>query len=97
MTIKFGFGIDARGAVPAVEEYDTIEWMQSDGYWATLTPAEQARVTAYMEGPIGRLLCALRDAERAAVEMGGEREKQCMVGIWEVRRFAEKALAEVGR
>lgn len=88
---------DAGRTSPTVDDYETIALMKKQGHWQTLTPQEQARAVAYLEGPIGRLICALQDAEDAAEEMGGERGLQALAGIRGALTFAERALAEVGK
>lgn len=92
MDSRFGFAYGRQRRVPTFDDYETIDL----GEWSRLSPEEQARVQAYLEGPIGRLLAALRDAEDAAGEMRGERATQCLVGIHGARLFAERALEEVG-
>lgn len=91
MSAEFGFAAGPR-RVPTVDGYETIELMTSRGHFAALSPEEQAKTRAYLEGPIGRLICALEDASDAATE---SRNHYAMAGIRGALKFARDALAEV--
>jgi hypothetical protein len=88
---EFGFAGGVR-RIPLVDDYETLRLMRDRGHFAALSAKEQAQAVAWLEGPIGRLVCALEDARDAATEA---RNVNALAGINGALRFAWRAFGEV--
>lgn len=93
----FGFAIGHGGRIPTVREYEGIDLMREHGVLGAMSHDDQRRAVAYLEGPIGRLLCALKDAEDAAIETDTERGLYVAASVRGVYLIAAKMLDDAGR